>query len=143
MGTKSKWKVGRLTFYNDAVVDGTVEEFSAVPTTSYVAMKGYGLAVVGCTANSLFTLGVPCAGVTKDIVVGDGKGSSFTCTVRCSTVAKQVRIANPTTDMCGIVLTPGSTIPAYAQLRGVSTVLWALTSFTTGKGGASLTTACT
>jgi len=143
MGTKSKWKKGRLTFYNDAVVDGTVEEFSAIPTTSFVAMAGYGLSVIGCTAASLFTLGAPVAGVTKDIVVGDGKGSSFTATIRCSTVANQIRIANPTTDMNGVVLTPGSTIPAYVQLRGVSTVLWVLTSFTTGKGGASLTTACT
>ena len=143
MGTKSKWKNGRLVFYNNAVVDEAVEEFSADPTTSYVAMRGYGLSVVSCTANSLFTLGAPVAGVTKDVTVGDGKGSSFTCTVRCSTVANAITIGSPTTSINTVVLTPGSTIPAYVQLRGVSTVLWAVTSFTTGKGGAALTTACT
>ena len=143
MGTKSKWKNGRLVFYNNAVVDEAVEEKSATPTTSYVALNGYGLSVISCTANSRFTLGAPVAGVTKDITVGDGKGSSFTATVRCSTVANSITIGSPTTSINRVVLTPGSTITAYVQLRGVSTVLWAVTSFTTGKGGASLTTACT
>jgi len=143
MGTKSKWKRGRLTFYNDAVVDGTVESKSAVPTTSYVDLKGYGLSVIGCTANSRFTLGAPVAGVTKDITVGNGKGSSFVATVRFSTVANRILATAPATDVNGIVMTPGSTIPSYVQLRGVSTILWAITSFTTGKGKASMTTACT
>jgi len=145
VGTKSKWKNGILRFYNNAVVDENVEELSAAPTTSYPAMRGYGLSVVSCTAAaSRFTLGAPVPGVTKDITVGDGAGTSFTCTVRCSTVANAITIGSPgTPPKQTVVLTPGSTYPAYAQLRGVTTVLWVMTSFTTGKGGAALTTACT
>ena len=140
MGTKSKWKAGKLTFYNDAVVDAG----SVVQTTASGAIAGYGLSVIACTSNGTYTLGAPVAGVTKDITVGNGAGSSFVATIRCSTVANSVTIGSPSSDsQNGVVLTPGSTIPAYVQLRGASTVLWVLTSFTTGKGGAALTTACT
>jgi len=141
MGTKSKWKKGRLTFYNDAVVDSNV-----VTTTAAGTLNAYGLSVITSSAAATYTLGVPEAGMTKDIVVG----SSWVATVRCSTVANLVTILSPSSDnQNGVVLTPGSTYTASVTLRGVSTVLWALTGV--GTAGSTLmagntvelTTACT
>ena len=136
MGTKSKWKRRRLTFYNDAVVDGTVETIDAT-----TALLGYGLSVIGTTVDQDYSLGAPCAGVTKDIMVGIGKGSSFVATVVLSTGATLI---TPSTIQSKhtFTLTPGASIPAYVQLRGLSTVKWALASFnTTGKGAISFTSA--
>ena len=148
MGTKAKWKAGKLTFYNDAVVDGNVETISDVASN----LTGYGLSVINLTTNAVCTLGPPAAGVLKDIVCGTVSGSSFVASVRLSTVANtlaapnSVGIVSPSTiaKINTIVLTPGSTIPAFVQLRGLSTLQWCLTSFnTTGKGAVTFTTACT
>jgi len=136
MGTKSKWKAGKLTFYNDAVVDGTVESIDAT-----TALLGYGLSVISTTADQTYSLGAPVAGVTKDILVGSGKGSSFVASIVLTTGNTLV---TPSTieSKHTFTLTPGASIPAYLQLRGVSTTVWALTSFnTTGKGAVSFTSA--
>jgi len=148
MGTKSKWKAGKLTFYNDAVVDGNVEIIDDVASN----LLGYGLSVINLTTDAVCTLGAPAEGVTKDIIVGNGAGSSFVASIRLSTVANtlaapdSVGLITPSTiaKINTIVLTPGSTIPAFVQLRGYSTSAWCLTSFnTTGKGAISFTTVCT
>jgi hypothetical protein len=139
VGTKSKWKNGILRFYNDAVVEENVETL-----TTAGAMRGYGLSVINTTAAATFTMGAPVPGVVKDIAVGTIDASSWAATIRCSTVANSITVGSPSSDVQnGIVLTPGSTLPARAQLRGATTILWVLTSFSTGKGGAALTTACT
>jgi len=139
MGTKSKWKNGILRFYNNAVVDENVESIDAT-----TALLGYGLSVINTTADQSYSLGAPCAGVTKDILVGNGDGSSFVASIILTTGNT---LSTPSTIKSKhmFTLTPGSTIPAYVQLRGVSTTVWALTSFnTTGKGAISFTSAvCT
>jgi len=136
MGTKSKWKAGKLTFYNDAVVDGTIETIDAT-----TALLGYGLSVISTTADQTYSLGAPVAGVTKDIAVGGGKGSSFVATIVLTTGNTLV---TPSTIQSKhrFTLTPAASIPAYLQLRGLSTLRWCLTSFnTTGKGAVSFTSA--
>jgi len=136
MGTKAKWKSGKLTFYNDAVVDGTVESIDAT-----TALLGYGLSIIGTTADQSYSLGPPVLGVTKDIMVGIGKGSSFVASI---VLTSGNTLVTPSTikSKHTFTLTPGASIPAYVQLRGVSTAAWALTSFnTTGKGAISFTSA--
>ena len=145
MGTKSKWKNGILRFYNNAVVEENVEQLSTAG-----AVRGYGLTVISTTQAGTYTMGAPVPGVVKDITVGDGDGSSFAATIRCSTVANSVTIASPSSDsQNGIILTPGSTYPAGVSLRGVTTVLWtivgtAIAGTTLMSGNTvTLTTACT
>lgn len=118
MGTKSKWKNGILRFYNNAVVDENV-----VTTTAAGTLLGYGLSVIKDNAARTYTLGPPVKGVTKQITLA----SSLVATVRLSTVANQVRIAAPATDINTLTLNPGSSYPTNVSLRGVSTVLWAIT----------------
>ena len=98
------------------------------------------------------TLGPPIKGVTKDIVCGAVTNSSFVASIRLSTVANtlaapnSVGIVSPSTiaKINTIVLAPSSKMPAFIQLRGLSTLQWCLTSFdTTGQVAISFTTVCT
>ena len=120
MGTKSKWKNEVLRFYNDAVIDESVDQ-----TTANGFLPGHGLSLIsgvpGVTVG-VFVLKPPVKGVTKQIVTQ----TSNIFYVRCSTVDNQVRIAAPTTTVNSIVLHPGSTYPVSVSLRGMSTVLWAV-----------------
>lgn len=147
MGTKSKWINGILRFYNNAVVDENV-----VVTTAAGTLTGYGLSVISSTVAGTYTMAPPIKGVIKDIHVGynGAKGSTFAATVRFSSVANQVTGSGPATTevINGVVLTPLSTYPAVISLRGVSTVVWAITA--AGGVGTPLmgnavvtTTACT
>jgi len=130
MGTKSKWKNGILRFYNNAVVDENV-----VTTTAAGTLLGYGLSVISNTAAATYTLGAPVKGVTKHITVD----TSFVATVRMSTVENQVRVAAPATAVNSLTLNPGSSYPTNVSLRGVSTVLWAITG--AGCAGSTLMSA--
>lgn len=118
MGTKSKWKNGILRFYNNAVVDENV-----VTTTAAGALNGYGLSIISDNAARTYTLGAPVKGVTKHITVA----TSLVATVRLSSVANQVRIAAPATAVNSLTMNPGSTYPTNISLRGISTVMWAIT----------------
>ena len=130
MGTKSKWKNGILRFYNNAVVDENV-----VTTTAAGTLLGYGLSVISNTAAATYTLGAPVKGVTKHITVD----TSLVATVRMSTVPNQVRVAAPATAVNSLTLNPGSSYPTNVSLRGVSTVLWAITG--AGCAGSTLMSA--
>ena len=134
MGTKAKWLKGKLTFHNNAVVEENVQAYTAAGT-----VNNYGLVVLNATQNASFYInGGPAIGQKLDIVVG----TSFVASVFCSTVNNEVRILGSATDVNGMVFIPGSTYPGgSATLRGVTTATWALTSFSTGKGGLALTTA--
>jgi hypothetical protein len=130
MGTKSKWKNGILRFYNNAVVDENV-----VTTTAGGTLLGYGLSVLKDSSAATYVLGAPVKGVTKHIIVQ----TTFAATVRMSTVANQVRVAAPTTAVNSLTLNPGSSYPTNVSLRGVSTVLWAITG--AGCAGSTLMSA--
>ena len=123
MATRAKWRGGRLTFWNNALVEENVES-----VTSAQDIKSYGLTVIGTTANATYTLDPPHTGVVKDILVGTSNKSSFVATIRGSSVANQVTFASPSSDsQNAVVLTPGSTYPAGVTLRAISTSQWAIT----------------
>jgi len=134
MGTKAKWLKGKLTFHNNAVVEENV-----VSVVGGTTIPNYGLVILNPTTNqSYYINGGPAIGQKLEIVVG----TSLIASVFCSTANNVVRIVGPATDINGMVFIPGSTYPSgTATLRGVTTATWALTSFSTGKGGLALTTA--
>jgi len=122
-GTKAKWKNSVLRFYNNAVTDDNV-----VTHTTNGTMLGYGLSVVdatGAAAGSVFVyvLDPPIKGVVKNIFVQ----SSNIVYVRGSSVDNQVRFASPSTTVNSIKIVADSTYPTSLNLRGVSSVLWAIT----------------
>ena len=137
MGTKAKWLKGKLTFHNNAVVDGNV----ATQVGGGVAAKiqNYGMVVVSpTTIQSYYIDGGPAIGQKLDIVLG----TSLVSSVFCSTAKNAVIIGATSTPMVnGIVFIPGATVPCSLQLRGLTTSRWVLTSHSTNKGGFSLTTA--
>jgi len=134
MGTKAKWLKGKLTFHNNAIVDANV--FSVIGGTT---IPNYGLVVLSPTTDqSYYINGGPAIGQKLEIVVD----TSLIASVFCSTTSNEVRILGSATDVNGFVFIPGSTYPSGSvTLRGVTTATWALTSFSTGKGGLALTTA--
>ena len=134
MGTKAKWLKGKLTFWNDALVEENVTSVVGGST-----IRNYGLVVLSPTTDqSYYINGGPAIGQKLEIVVD----TSLIASVFCSTTSNEVRILGSATDVNGMVFIPGSTYPSgSATLRGVTTATWALTSFSTGKGGLALTTA--
>ena len=134
MGTKAKWLKGKLTFHNNAVVDENV-----VSVVGGTTIRNYGLVILNPTTNqSYYINGGPAIGQKLEIVVG----TSLVASVFCSTANNVVRIVGAATDINGMVFIPGSTHPGgCVTLRGVTTATWAMTSFSTGKGGLALTTA--
>ena len=164
MGTKSKWKNGKLHFYDDKTglglpTQSVVDEGSIVITTAaggggatgIGTLIGYGLSVISSTINGTYTLGVPIKGVIKDIQVGHDltEQSSFVATVRFSSVENLIRCIAPTNDKNSVVLTAYSSYPACVSLRGVSSVYWALTAAggvgtsRSAVNGVALSSACT
>ena len=133
MGTKAKWLKGKLTFHNNAVVEENVT--SVVGGTT---IRNYGLVTLSpTTAQSYYINGGPAIGQKLEIVVN----TSIVASVFCSTTKNTVRILSPSTTINGLVFIGGSTYPGSVTLRGVTTATWALTSFSTAKGGIALTTA--
>ena len=142
MGTKSKWLKGKLTFYNNPVVDRNV--FHVVGGTT---IPSYGMVVITATGNdSYYIKDAPAIGQKLDIVVN----TSWVASVfACSTAAQRTFAGPPaiaTTNYNGVVSVPGGAVfgelrPCSIQLRGISTSKWAITSCSTQKGGFSLSTA--
>jgi hypothetical protein len=134
MGTKAKWLKGKLTFHNNAVVEENVTSVVAGTT-----IRNYGLVVLSPTTDqSYYINGGPAIGQKLEIVVD----TSLIASVFTSTTNNQVRILGAATDINGMVFIPGSTYSGGSvTLRGVTTDTWAITSFSTGKGGLALTTA--
>jgi hypothetical protein len=133
MGTKAKWLKGKLTFYNNAVVEENVA--SVVGGTT---IRNYGMVVLAPTTAQKYTIkNGPAIGQKLDIVCK----SSLVASVYCSAVKNQVTIMCPNTKVNGFVMIPGSTHGCAVTLRGVTTKAWAITSFSTAVGGMALTTA--
>ena len=133
MGTKAKWLKGKLTFYNNAVVDENVTSIVGGTT-----IRNYGMVVLAPTTAQKYTIkNGPAIGQKLDIVCK----SSLVASVYCSAVKNQVTIMCPNTKVNGFVMIPGSTHGCAVTLRGVTTKAWAITSFSTAKGGMALTTA--
>lgn len=88
MGTKAKWLKGKLTFYNNAVVDENV--FSVVGGTT---IPNYGLVVLSPTTDqSYYINGGPAIGQKLEIVVD----TSLIASVFCSTTSNEVRSCRST-----------------------------------------------
>jgi hypothetical protein len=135
MGTKAKWLKGKLTFYNNAVVEENVQ---TAGTTVGMSIRNYGMVVLNPAAAAKYTIsGGPAIGQKLDIVCK----SSLVASVYCSAVKNQVTIMCPNTKVNGFVMIPGSTHGCAVTLRGVTTKAWAITSFSTAVGGMALTTA--
>ena len=142
MGTKSKWLKGKLTFYNNAVVEENVGKYTAVNAS----IPPYGLRVIASTADSKPMLsGGPAIGQEIEIVCN----STFVTTVRVSTAAGGVTIAHTEStahNIYGVTVTCGGSTafshPGVAKLRGITTSQWALvTGYSTSAGGCTLSTA--
>ena len=133
MGTKAKWLKGKLTFYNNAVVDENVTSIVGGTT-----IRNYGMVVLAPTTAQKYTIkNGPAIGQKLDIVCK----SSLVASVYCSAVKNQVTIMCPNTKVNGFVMIPGSTHGCAVTLRGVTTKAWVITSFSTAVGGMALTTA--
>jgi len=143
MGTKSKWLKGKLTFYNNAVVEENVASY----TSTVTSIPPYGLRVLNPGGNKSYKLsGGPAIGQELEIVCI----STFVTSVRVSTAIGGVTIDRPTasTDAHGVIVTAaGSTAgnyPGAATLRGISTSQWMLVKgYSTGWGGCTLSTSLT
>ena len=143
MGTKSKWLKGKLTFYNNALVEENVGSYTSTVTT----LPPYGLRVLNPASNTSYKLsGGPAIGQELEIVCN----STFVTSVRVSTAIGGVTIDRPTasTDAHGVIVTAagtsGGTYPGTATLRGISTSQWMLVKgFSVGFGGCTLSTSLT
>ena len=142
MGTKSKWLKGKLTFYNNALVEENVGSY----TSTVTSIPPYGLRVLNPASNTSYKLsGGPAIGQELEIVCN----STFVTSVRVTTAAGGVEILRSgTTPAYGVIVTAagtsGGTYPGTATLRGITTSQWALVKgFSTGFGGCILSTSIT
>jgi hypothetical protein len=142
MGTKSKWLKGKLTFWNNAVVDANV----AIYTTTLTSIPPYGLRVLNNVAAQKFVLsGPPVIGQEIEIVCN----STVATSVSVSTVAGGPTIAKkPGSTGKAVLVTAAGTgvghgaMTGCATLRGITTSQWALVKgFSLGDGGCTVTTA--
>ena len=149
MGTKSKWLKGKLTFYNNAVVE---ENVSTAYVTAADLIPPYGLRVLQpAGAVSFIVNGGPTVGAELQIV----NVTTHIATVRVSTAAADVEIHSngaQSTNFYGVTLKAASAakgeMPGCVSLRGLSTARWvvvgtALSSGGTTGGGHALSTSLT
>ena len=139
MGTKSKWLKGKLTFYNNALVEENVGSY----TSTVTSIPPYGLRVLNPGGNKSYKLsGGPAIGQEIEIACH----STFATTVRVSTSALGVEILRSgTTPSYGVDVTAATVgYPGTATLRGITTSQWALVKgYSTGLGGCTLSTSLT
>jgi hypothetical protein len=135
MGTRAKWRNGRLTFYNNALVDENV-----VTTTAAGDIKSYGLSVLGSSANATYTMDPPAKGVEKHVVAY----TTWTHTLRASSDLS-VEFGKSGGKRYSITIAPTTkteNLGVSVMLRGVSTTLWSVTSYGSSDDVAG-STACT
>ena len=143
MGTKSKWLKGKLTFYNNAVVEENVGTY----TTTLTSLPPYGLRVLNNVAVTKYVLsGGPVIGQELEIVCL----STVATSVNVSTAVGGVEITRPgSTPAYGVVVTAAGTgvghngLAGCATLRGLSTTRWVLIKGLNiaGDGGCTFSTA--
>jgi hypothetical protein len=134
MGTKSKWLKGKLTFWNNAVVNEDVYSTGVVGATT---IRNWGMVVLSPAAAASYHIkGGPAIGQTLDIVID----TTEIATVLFSNTKNEVTIGG--TSFNSLVFVPGSTNhPQSVRLRGQTTSRWQATSMSTQKGGFVLSSA--
>ena len=115
MGTKAKWKKGRLTFYNGAIDDQSVTD----TTASSTAITNYGVSCIrtGTTAGT-FVIDPPVLGCRKTVIF------QTTGILKLRTAAATILSDAATDDVlsCG---TSGSTQLGFnVDLFGYTTAVW-------------------
>jgi len=127
MGTKSKWLKGKLTFYNNAVVDESV----GIYTTTNASVPPYGLRVLEPTTSAKMRLsGGPAVGQEVQIVCL----TTYTTVIRVSTMDSTnggaTVVAPGSCEVYAVGLKAGSPaaggFPGCVTLRGVTTATWAV-----------------
>ena len=133
MGTKAKWLKGKLTFWNNDVVNSDIYSTGIVAATT---IRNWGLVVLCPAAAAQYrVVGGPAIGQTLDIVVG----TSEITTVVFSTLKNSITVGG--TSCNSLVFEPGPGIPQSARLRGYTTSKWVVTDYSTMKGGFTLSSA--
>lgn len=143
MGTKSKWLKGKLTFYNNAVVE---ENVSTAITSTNASIPNYGLVVLNPTTSAKFRVnGGPAIGAELQLVCL----STYTTFVRVSTQDSTnggETILRPSScEAYAVGLHAASSdrggMPGMVTLRGITTSAWAVVgaSLSSGVLGAGTT----
>jgi hypothetical protein len=136
VGTKAKWLKGKLTFYNNAVVE---ENVSTSYTSTNATIPPYGLRILNPTTSAKFIVdGGPAIGAELQLVCL----STYTTFVRVSTQDStnggETIVRPGTCEAYAVGLHAASSdrggMPGMVTLRGITTSVWAVVGASLSSG---------